>query len=147
MRIASVLACTILILASPASGAPQTNTGEIQGVITDPSGGVLPRATVVVRHLATGSRTERLSDDSGRFLVSALPVGEYSITAALDGFKAVTRSGLVVQVGRRLEVSIALPIGNRTETVTVTGVTPLLQTVNAEVNDVIDNRQVAELPL
>src|SRR5262249_53377067 len=82
-----------------------------------------------------------------RFFIPALPVGEYSITVTLDGFKAVTRSDVVLQVGQRLDLPITLPIGDRSENVTVTGITPLLQTASAEVSDVIDNRQVVQLPL
>lgn len=139
-----VVACALLFATSAAA---QTNTGELQGVVHDPLGGPLPGAAVVVVHSATGFRVERLFDESGRFFVPALPVGEYAITVALDGFKSVTRSGLVLQVGQRLDVPITLPLGNRTENVTVTAVTPFLQTANAEVGDVINNRQVVQLPL
>src|ERR1700737_2892371 len=125
----------------------QTNTGELQGVVQDPLGGVLPGASVVVVHTASGLRVERRSDDSGRFFIPALPVGDYTITVTLDGFKSITRSGLTLQVGQRLDVPVTLPLGNRTETLTVTGVTPLLQTANAEVSDIIDNRHVVQLPL
>src|SRR5438128_3507343 len=87
-------------------GAAQTNTGEIQGVVKDPVGGVLPGAVIVVVHGTSGLRIERTSDQNGRFSIPALPVGEYEITATLEGFKAVTRSGLVLQVGQRLELPI-----------------------------------------
>jgi len=127
--------------------ALQTNTAEIQGTVSDPLGGVLPGAAVVATHLASGFTAERVSDARGRFFIAGLPVGEYSVTAALDGFKAVTRSDVVLRVGQRIELPIVLPIGSRAESVTVTGVSPLLQTANAEVSDVIDNRQVVQLPL
>jgi len=130
-----------------AESIAQTNTAEIHGVVKDPTGGVLPGATVVAIHVAGGFRIERVSDQEGRFFIPALPVGEYSITVTLDGFKAVTRSDVVLQVGQRLDLPITLPIGDRSENVTVTGITPLLQTASAEVSDVIDNRQVVQLPL
>jgi len=137
----------LLLLVSRTQSAAQTNTGEIQGVVTDPLGGVLPGATVVAVHVASGFRSERISDTSGRFFIAALPVGDYAISVSLDGFKAVTRTDVVLRVGQRLDLPITLPLGNRSENVTVTGVTPLLQTANAEVSDIIDNRQVAQLPL
>ncbi len=127
--------------------ALQTNTAEIQGTVSDPLGGVLPGATVVATHLASGFKIERVSDARGRFSMAALSVGDYSVTVALDGFKTVTRSGVVLRVGQRIDLPIVLPIGNRTESVSVSGVSPLLQTSNAEVSDVIDNRQVVQLPL
>jgi hypothetical protein len=125
----------------------QTNTAELKGVVKDPLGGVLPGATILAVHLGSGLRIERVSDENGRFFIPALPVGTYAITVTLDGFKTVTRSDLVLQVGQQLDLPITLPIGNRTENLTVTGVTPILQTANAEVGDVIENRQVVQLPL
>jgi hypothetical protein len=125
----------------------QTNTAEIAGVIRDATGGLLPGASVVVASVTSGLRIERASDDAGRFFVPGLPVGEYSVTVSLDGFKTVTRSNVTVQVGQRVELPITLPLGERTENVTVSAAAPLLQTTNAEVSDIIDNRRVQELPL
>ena len=143
VAIAAVVVCSQL----PAELAAQTNTAEIQGVVRDPLGGLLPGASVVIVHVVSGFRVERTSDGNGRFFVPALPVGEYAVTVALDGFKTVTRSNVIVQVGQRVEVPITLPLGERTENVTVTGAVPLLQTANAEISDIIDNRRVQELPL
>ncbi len=134
-------------VALPSDCESQTNTGEIQGIVRDDLGGVVPGAAVVISQIGSGFRAERLSDESGRFFVPALPIGEYAITVTLDGFKVVTRSGLLLQVGQHLNVPITLPIGNRSETVTVTGMATLLQTANAEVSDIIDERQAVELPL
>jgi carboxypeptidase family protein len=89
-------------------GAAQTNTGEIQGTVKDPLGGVLSGATVVIVHVASGLRVERTSDDNGRFSAPALPVGEYTVTVTLEGFKVATRSELVLQVGQRLDLPITL---------------------------------------
>ncbi len=125
----------------------QTNTGEVQGIVKDPLGGLLPGAVVSILHRSSGLRIDRVSDENGRFFVSALPVGDYAITITLEGFRSVTESGLILRVGERLEIAITLPIGQRTESLTVTAATPLLQTANAEVSDIIDNRQVVQLPL
>ena len=144
-----IVAITCLVLCGRlvAELTAQTNTAEIQGVVRDPLGGLLPGASVVVIHVVSGRRVERTSDDTGRFFIPGLPVGEYAVTVTLDGFKTVTRSNVIVQVGQRVDVPIMLPLGERTETVTVSGAVPLLQTNNAEISDVIDNRRVQELPL
>ena len=141
-----VIAAAVIVLL-PSAPAAQTNTAEIQGVVKDPLGGVLPGASIVVVHAVTGLRVERVSDQSGRFFVPALPVGEYALTVTLDGFKTVTRSNVFVQVGQHVDLSIELPLGERTENLTVTGAIPLLNTANAEISDVIDQRRVEELPL
>src|SRR5262245_17319584 len=135
--IRSNLLLAILIVAASVltsrSATPQTNTGELQGIVKDPSGAVLPGATVTAFHLSSGFSSERRTDDRGRFFIPALPVGEYSVRVALEGFKAVTQSGLLLQVGQRLEVPIVLPIGLQSESVTVTAIAPLLQISNAEI--------------
>src|SRR5689334_14446490 len=101
-----VIAC----LARAVAGAPaQTNTGEIQGVVKDPSGAVLPGAAVTVLQLSTGVTVERRTDERGLYFIGALPIGEYTLRVGLDGFRTVTRSGLTLQVGQRLDVPIVLP--------------------------------------
>jgi len=131
----------------PRSGFAQYNTGEISGVVTDAQTGVLPGVTVTVIHAASGFRTERITDAEGRFFLPALPVGEHTLTATLQGFRQFTRAGLVLRIGEKLAVPITLEVGEITENVTITAEAPLLQTEDAEVADVIDNRKVAQLPL
>src|SRR6476469_7579035 len=106
MFIVTVVAWVVLSFAT--NGGAQTNTGEIQGVVRDPLGGALPGATIVALHAVAGLRVERVSDESGRFFMPGLPVGDYGITVTLEGFKAVNR-GLTLQVGQRLDVPVTLP--------------------------------------
>jgi hypothetical protein len=98
MSLRQLLAVIVAVVAASVganNSLAQTNTGEIQGLVTDPTGAVLPGANVVVVHVASGLRIEHVSDSKGRFFIPALPVGEYTIAVVLDGFKAVTRSGLI----------------------------------------------------
>ena len=110
-------------------------------------GGVLPGVSLAVTHLASGLKVERVSDSGGRFFLRALPVGDYSLTAELSGFRQFTQRGLTLRVGQKIELTVTLEIGQLSDAVTVTGEAPLLRTVNAEIAEVIDNRQVEELPL
>jgi len=135
--------CAVLVVPT----AAQTNTGEIEGVVKDVSGGGLPGATVTVVQLSTGETVEGRTDDRGLFFIPGLPVGEYTVSVRLEGFKVVTRSGIFLRVGQRLEVPVVLPIGSQSESVTVTAAVPILQATNAEVSDIIDNIRVAQLPL
>ena len=147
IRLSVAIACLLAGCFAPAAADAQTNSGEIHGVVRDVQGAAVPGATVTVVHVATGLRVTRTSDASGRYFIPALPVGICTITVTLQGFKTVTLNDLVVSVGQRLDVPIELAIGDRAETVTVTTMQPLLQTANAEVSDVIDNRQVVQLPM
>jgi hypothetical protein len=106
----------------------------------------VPGATLIVKHLATGLTVARPTDPGGRYFVPALPVGRYSITVILQGFKTASVE-ITLSVGQRLDVPIELKVGDRAETVTVTAMQTLLQTANAEVSDIIDTRQVVQLPL
>ena len=142
----SLLVAGTLILTAT-TGFAQYNTAEILGVVKDDQGGVLPGATVAAVHVASGLRVERTTDNAGRFFLPALPVGEYSLSVELHGFKRFTQTGLVVTVGQTIAVPITLAIGQVSESFTITAEGPLLHTANAEVSDVIDNRQVEQLPL
>ena len=135
----------LILVARPSLA--QYNTAEISGVVKDVQGGVVPGVRVAATHLASGLKVERASDDAGRFFLPALPVGEYTVTAELSGFRQFTQRGLTLRVGQKIELPIALSIGELSDAVTVTIDAPLLRTLNAEIAEVIDNRQVRELPL
>ena len=135
------------MLAAVVCSAAQTNTGEISGVVRDAQGGVLPGVLIVAEHIETGARVERVSDGEGRYLLPSLRVGAHAITADLAGFRRVIRSGVTLQLGQRLEIDFLLQLGGVTEEIIVTGEAPLLQATTAEISDVIENRQVVQIPL
>src|ERR1700724_1344581 len=137
----------LLVTLVPSTARAQYNTAEISGVVKDAQGGVLPGATIVATHLASGQRTRRLADGSGRFFLPNLAIGQYTVSVELEGFKQFLQQALVLQVGQKIELPVTLESGRLTDTVTIAGMTPLPQTANAEVADVINNRQVVELPL
>ncbi|PYS26016.1 MAG: hypothetical protein DMG11_21530 [Acidobacteria bacterium] len=144
---AIIIAFAVVFTLAPRATLAQYNTAEIGGVVTDPQGAVLPGATISAIHAASGVKTERVSDGEGRFFLPALPVGEYTLTVTLPGFKQFTRTGLNLQVGQKVNLPITLDVGEISETVRVNADAPLLQTADAEVSDVIDNNKVVELPL
>ena len=100
-------------------GFAQYNTAEIGGVVKDPLGGVLPGATVTAVHVASGLKVERTTDNAGRFFLPALPVGEYTLSVELHGFKQFTQQGLIVTVGQKIDLPITLAIGQVSESVTI----------------------------
>ncbi|MGE0392650.1 MAG: carboxypeptidase regulatory-like domain-containing protein [Vicinamibacterales bacterium] len=141
------LACCLLALAA-SSAAAQTNAGQITGVVKDSSGAVLPGATVTATHPASGTTVERVSDATGRFLLPELRVGEWNIDASLSGFRTSTAKAVTVEIGRILQIDFTLGLEGLTETVTVAAtVAPLVQATNAEISDVITNREVVQIPI
>ena len=143
----TIFAVTGLVLVLSASALAQTNTGEIGGVVRDESGGVLPGATVVALHPASGFMVERVTDLDGRFFMSSLPIGQWNVTAELPGFRRAVQTGIVLAIGRTIDVQFSLHIGQVSEEITVVASAPLLQSTTAEISDVIDNRLVERIPL
>ena len=142
VRSLRVLAVAVLALATALAAAAQTNTGEVTGVVRDVSGAVLPGATIVARHVATGTVVERTTDADGRFFLPALRTGQWDLTATLAGFAPRIHKGLVVAIGQHVTLEFSLGIEGVSEQVLVSAAPRLLQTATAEISDVIENRQV-----
>jgi hypothetical protein len=138
-----------VVLASlcPASAFAQYNTAELSGAVQDGQGAVVPNAGVTATHLASGRTTSATTDDQGRFFLPALSVGGYRLTVERSGFKRFEQSGLAVNSGQTLDVRIVLEVGELAEAITVTGETPIVRTVNAEIAETVGNRDVIQLPL
>ena len=145
-RILSLLVVGALTLTAQ-PGFAQYNTAEITGVVADAQGAVLPGASVVAFHLASGARVEHTTDRSGRFFFPSLAVGQYTLAVELNGFKRFIQEGLSLTVGQKVDLSVTLAIGQMSESITISAEAPLLHTANAELSDVISNRQVELLPL
>jgi hypothetical protein len=141
-----VLAALLLTLVTTAAAAAQINTGEISGVVRDSVGGVLPGAAIVATHTTTGTVVERTTDAEGRFYLPALRLGMWTIEARLAGLQTRTHT-IVVEVGRTLTVDFSLSVQGLTEQVSVQRTMPLLQMTTAEISDIIENREVVQLPL
>ena len=121
--------------------------GEIGGVVRDSSGGVLPGAAITARHSASGTVVERVTDGRGRFYLAALRIGQWDITATLSGFAPQTQKGIVLEIGRTVGLEFTLEVGGLSEQVVVETFGTLLQTTTAEISDVIENREVIQIPL
>lgn len=138
----------LLMLAAIVPLMGQVGTqGSIFGTVTDSSGAAMPGATVTVRQLDTGLEQTAVTDAAGNFEILALPIGPYSVTVSMDGFKTWRQERLVLTVGERSRVSPVLEIGAISEEVSVEGGAPLLQTERSSVQTVIQMTQIRELPL
>ena len=102
-------------------GSALAQTGQINGVVTDNTGGVVPGATVKAVEAATGLSRDTVSGADGRYTFTSLRPTTYDITAELTGFRTSQRKGVVLQANQNLTVNFALELGNLAETVTVSG--------------------------
>jgi hypothetical protein len=125
----------------------QYGTGTILGTVTDPTGAVVPGASVSAKNEATNETRTFKTDPDGFFRFSALLSGTYTISASAASFRTTTVPAVVLSVNTQVRVDISMHLGNINETVQVTDTTPQLQTNTAAMGGVIDNRTILELPL
>ncbi len=142
----SLLLCIVLLLSALQQSA-QTFYGSIVGVVSDATGGVISGAAVNLTNKGTGERrtVATQSDGSYRF-VNLLP-GTYRIEVEHSGFKRLIRDNIPVNVESAVRLDVTLEVGDTQQTIEVSAETPLLQTENASVSQVIVSRAVQELPL
>ena len=144
-RSAALLSFSILWLAGECRA--QSSTGTILGTITDQTGAVVPDAQVVVRNIGTNAESRFATDATGNYSFPSLIAGEYWVEAKKTGFEKVGVQGIVVDVNQTVRVDPKLPVGQTSQEIQVRATTTLVQTDNVTVGQVIDNRQVTDLPL
>lgn len=125
----------------------QGDRGAISGIVTDPSGSAIPNVVIEAVHQGTNVRMETVTTSTGAYRLLALPVGTYVLTAKASGFQTYTRTGIQIQVNQTVNVDIQLRVGEVTETVTVEGSVPLIQTESADVGMVVESKTFLDLPL
>ena len=118
----------------------QTGSSNISGTIKDMGGAVVPGATVTAKNEATGVTNTQTTTESGLFSFASLPVGNYTITIEKQGFKTLQKTNNTLQVGEPLVVDGSLEVGAVTETVTVQSGVEQLQTANATIGNVVEQK-------
>jgi len=132
---------------SCAPGWAQTSTAQINGTVRDQSGAVLPGADVTATQVATGAKRSAVTNETGSYTLTNLPIGPYTLEVALPGFRTYVQSGIVLQVSDNPVINAILQVGQVSETVEVQANATLVETRSTGVGQVIDNQRVLELPL
>lgn len=125
----------------------QVDTGSITGTVADASGAVVSGAKVTLTNLGTGASLTTTSGADGIYKFSPVRVGTYKVEVVSQGFQTTTQTGVKVDIGTNVAANFSLKPGSQTETVEVTAATPVLQTQDASVGQVVDQRSVNDLPL
>ena len=128
------------------SGA-QESLGSIVGSVSDPQNNAIRNAQVEVRNVDTGVVTPVKTNESGLFEADFLIPGHYSLTVDAPGFKRSVREGLVLAISGRIPVDFKMEVGQVSESITVSAGTPILETTNASTGRVVEQRELAELPV
>src|SRR5438552_5116283 len=127
--------------------AAQAVTGTILGTVTDSTGALIPGATITLTHAGTGLTRTVVSDAAGEYTAPSLPTGKYAVTAELSGFKTVTQPDVDLGVDQRVRINVRLEIGTVSETITITGQSPLVQIASSELGTTVSEEQIKTLPL
>ncbi len=141
----TLFAAALAVFVSPAPA--QTMFGRISGTVTDPSGAAIPGAKVVITNTDTQATRTEMTDERGFYVAENLAIGPYSVTADHTGFKRSQQAASSVVADGRLTVDLRLQIGDASQTVEVIAESEALNSVSAEVSQVIDKKQVDNLPL
>jgi hypothetical protein len=135
-----------LLLASNHVDA-QVTTATLVGLVRDNSAAVIPGANVVVTNEGTGVTRESVTDANGEVVLSALPAGTYAVRIELAGFKTISQRGIQLGAGQTVRQTFTLEVGAMSETLTVTGEAPLIQTAMSLQADSLGSQEVRELPV
>ena len=145
-----VAAYGLLLLALIAIAAParaQRTTGEIVGTVTDESGAVLPGVTVTIRGTGVPGSPTVVTSETGTYRFPALPPGDYSLEFTLQGFTTLRRESIPVGVGAVIDLKVSLKVSTLSETVTVTGESPVVNLASTTVSTNYNHEWVLEAPI
>jgi hypothetical protein len=145
--LAELLALSIAVCVLSLSSLAQVDTGSITGKVADTSGAVVSGAKVTLTNEGTGASLSTVTNTDGLYTFTPVRIGTYKLAAESQGFQRVSQTGVTVNVTANVVVNFTLKPGNVAETVEVTAAAPVLQTQDASVGQVINSRNVNDLPL
>jgi hypothetical protein len=136
----------VAFLFSVVLALPQ-DTATIVGTVSDPTGAVIPGASVTVSNPARGFTRHLITDSAGVYQATALPLGDFAVTVEASGFQQTVMSGIHLEVGQIRRVDVSLRIGQATQKVEVVGNIPQVQTETAALSDTVTSTQTQGLEL
>ena len=138
----------LALLLLPLSGEAQTvAVAQLSGTVLDESGGALPGVEVTVTHTDTAMTRFVISNESGGYVFTNLPVGPYKLTAKLSGFSVFEQTGIVLSVGDTRAANVTLKVGALSETISVQADATLVESRDVGVSRVVEQEQIVGLPL
>ena len=143
----AVLSVFAILLGAGSSKAQSTTDGAIGGTVTDASGAVVPNANVVVTNIGTANTSSGTSDGVGRFVITHLPPGHYSLEVKASGFAGFKATDVTVEVGRSTTLEAQLNIETQMETVLATAEAPVIVTDRSDLSTNINNTTIENLPI
>src|SRR6185436_18493280 len=146
-RALGLLAVWCVAVLLPGAVFAQTDTAQVIGTVRDAQGGAIADVAIAVLNIDTGFLRRATTDSDGRYRVTALPPGRYSLTADRQGFRTVVRDGLILLLGSEPIIDIELPVGGLSESLFVTADVPIVNTTTSAIEMRINREQLDLLPL
>ncbi len=141
------LALSACLLALIPAAFAQNERGNITGIVTDPTGAAIAGAEITAVHLATNATTKASASASGEYNLANLQIGAYRLEASSTGFKRVLQNNVNVNAGSTIRLDFQLQLGQVSEQIEVSAAVSTIQTENAKVSTLVENKLVDELPL
>src|SRR5213595_566468 len=142
-----VFSTTLVVLLFSFALFAQGNFGRILGSVKDPTGAVLPGATVSIIDTQRGLARSLTTDEAGQYNAPTLIPGTYTVRVEFPGFKTLDRENVVVEVGKEIRVDLTIDPGQQSETVTVNEAIPLIDTTTATLGGTLPNVDIVDMPL
>ncbi len=142
-----VLACVLLTIIAGVNLSAQQITGSIRGTVLDPSGAIIPAATVTAKQIETGLMRTVVADRQGAYVLVELPIGHYQLAVEARGFEKYLQQGISLNVNETATVSIHLKVGSETQQVEVNADAELVQSTISSLGQTVMEREILDLPL
>ena len=140
-------AALLLMLCGTHEVFAQEVTATVTGTVTDPSGAAVVGATVTAKSVERGVAYSAVTNDSGLYRISQLPVGNYDLRIEKQGFQTTAYPAFALALNQIGRIDVELKVGQVTQTVEVTGEATQIETTNATVSGLVNGEQLRELPL
>jgi hypothetical protein len=144
---ARILLSLLILVFFQCTGMGQADTATISGVVTDATGAIISGAAVELESVERGTVTKAESNSSGIYVFASIQPGEYRIAVRMLGFKEVNFLGLIANTQDHIEQNFQLQVGSASESITIEGQAPLVNTSDASLGRSFDTRQVEQLPI
>lgn len=141
------LLSVVAVLAFSTMALGQGGSASLQGTVTDPSGAVIPSATVTLTQVGTGFTRTSTTNAQGQYVIPSLHPAGYTLTVEAKGFRLFTRKGITLLADQSATVNVRMELGASTQRLTVTAAAPLVNTTNGTHSQVVNQTQMVELPL
>ena len=142
-----LIGAAVVMLGLACGSTAFAQNAQIQGVVKDSTGGVVPGASVTGKNADTGFARTGMTEANGEYRLPSLPPGRYVITAELTGFSTETRPDIVLVIDQTAIINFTLKPATVSETVTVTGESPIVDTTRSDVSTSVSTTQIQDLPV